>query len=636
MEERLCCRMDVAVYIVVFMLICRCAGDASADLAKLHSDFFTWRMSDRPMVATYRDVHKYDDQLEAFTLDMFDVRKTRADELHARLKNITVADLKKSDLTNLRILDDMLSTYIAGYPWRMYQYLTPVNFLEGPQQEASSLAEVLPFSTRGDFENYIVRLQKTPGKMSQYKTLMRIAIQLNRTNHLVSMNRLREQFAKLNVSDPTQSVLYLPFNNTLAKSNISDGDRAGLRQRGSAAVALAVQAYMDLSAFIQQEYLPNTRPDIGISSLDGGQEYYEACIRWYLSVNMTAQEVHDIGLREVDRIVDNMQKIMTKQRFNGSVSEYFQMLTTDPRFTFTSASDILEEYRHQIHDIIQKTLPKLFVNMPTLPIVVRPLSFDGPVGMYSTGAADGSRPGIFWANVLRPNQTVNFTTMVLTLHEASPGHHLQLSYSITADTPNFRQKMEFNDLFRAPFAFPGYTSYVEGWGLYAESLGEELGVYRDDYELMGRYSFEILRACRLVVDTGMHAMNWSRDEAIQYLQNYTAESLNNIIVEIDRYITWPGQALAYKIGEIKIRELRQRAEKRLGDKFDIREFHSVVLESGTVPLNVLEDLVTDWLDTYPVTTPRPETPTCGGTHVMVRHLWIVLATSAAVTVSGLY
>ncbi|XP_046577862.1 uncharacterized protein LOC124285644 [Haliotis rubra] len=629
-------RMNLTVYIVALVLICRCAGEASSDLAKLHSDFFTWRMSDRPMVATYRDVHKYDDQLEAFTLDMFDVRKSRADELYARLKNITAADLKKSDMTNYRILDDMLSTYIAGYPWRMYQYLTPVNFLEGPQQDASYNAENLPFSTRGDFENYIVRLQKMPEKMSQHITLMRKAIQLNRTNHLVSMNRLKGQFDKLNVSDPTQSVLYLPFNNTLSKSTVPEGDREGLRQRGSAAVELAVQAYMNLSHFIQQEYMPNTRPDIGISSLDGGREFYEACIRWYLSVDMTAQEVHDIGLREVDRIVGNMQKIMTKLSFSGSVSEYFQMLTTDPSFTFKSASDILTEYRHQIHDIIQKTLPTMFVNMPDLPIVVRPLSYDGPVGMYSTGAADGSRPGIFWANVFRPNKTVNFTTMVLTLHEANPGHHLQLSYSITANTPNFRKKMEYNDLFRPPFAFPDYSAYLEGWGLYAESLGEELGVYRDDYELMGRYSFEILRACRLVVDTGMHALNWSRDEAIQYLRNYTAESLDNIIIEIDRYITWPGQALAYKIGEIKIWELRRKAEKTLGDKFDIREFHSVVLESGTVPLNVLEDLVTDWLDTYPVTTPRPVTPTCGGTQVMVRRVWVVMVILAAVTVSGLY
>ncbi|XP_046577890.1 uncharacterized protein LOC124285662 [Haliotis rubra] len=222
--------------------------------------------------------------------------------------------------------------------------------------------------------------------------------------------------------------------------------------------------------------------------------------------------------------------------------------------------------------------------------------------------------------------------MALTLHEANPGHHLQISYSITSDTPDFRQKMESSALNKVPFAFPRYTAFVEGWALYSEFLGEEMKLYRDDYELMGRYSSEMFRACRLVVDTGIHAFSWTRDEAIDYMLNYTARSYEAVAVEIDRYITWPGQALAYKIGEIKILELRRKAEEKLGGRFDIREFHSVVLESGTLPLTVLEDLVNDWLDSYPEpATPAPGTPapsTCGAAGLVSSLVWVILGLCA--------
>ncbi|XP_071086050.1 uncharacterized protein [Haliotis cracherodii] len=603
--------MSSSVVLCLCALVTACCGNASRDLAKLHTDFFAWQMSDSPMSATYRDIHKYNDKIRSYNMSMFDIRKDEIVSFHTRLANITQEDLSKSDLVNYKILDDMLTTYIRGWEWRHFQSLNPVTFLEGPQSYIESMVQSIPFFTLGDFENYIVRLQKFPNQYEEFKELMREAVRLNRTYHSHSLSRVEGQFAKLQVA-ANESDFFWPFRDTLENNtDISVEKKNDLRTRGQDAVIGLLKSLADLWLFIEEEYLPNTRPSIGISSLDGGQEYYEACIRWYLSINMTAREVHDIGLQEVNRIVDNMMKIMTKQEFNGNVSEYFQTIMNNTDFFFDTAEDILAEFRHQIFDVIEPTLGGVFVNLPGLPLEVREMPNDGPGGAYSTGSADGSRPGVFWANVFRPHESPNLTMMALSIHEANPGHHLQLSYSITSDTPDFRQKMVSSALYSVPFGFPGYTSFVEGWALYSEFLGEEMGLYRDDYELMGRYSSEIFRACRLVVDTGIHAFNWTRDQAIDYMLKYTAESYDNIAVEIDRYITWPGQALAYKIGEIKILELRRKAEQELGDKFDIREFHSVVLESGTVPLNVLEDLVTDWLDTYPVTTPRPETPTCG-------------------------
>ncbi|XP_046560606.1 uncharacterized protein LOC124269619 [Haliotis rubra] len=251
---------------------------------------------------------------------------------------------------------------------------------------------------------------------------------------------------------------------------------------------------------------------------------------------------------------------------------------------------------------------------------------DGPQGTYSRGTADGRVPGVFTANVLRPGDIPKFSLLALTMHEASPGHHLQISYSLTSNMPSFRKNAVFDMYLDTPVGFPIFASFSEGWALYAEGLGEEVGLYKDDMELMGRYSSEIFRACRLVVDTGMHYFNWEREQAIQYVLNYTAFTYATAATEIDRYITWPGQALTYKIGELKILELRKRAEQRLGNQFNIRDFHAVILENGRMPLNVLEEIVDDWLENYvPMTTERPPVVCSGaGSHGVLPQLLAVL------------
>ncbi|KAK3577984.1 hypothetical protein CHS0354_013646 [Potamilus streckersoni] len=240
-------------------------------------------------------------------------------------------------------------------------------------------------------------------------------------------------------------------------------------------------------------------------------------------------------------------------------------------------------------------LPKYFKNLPNLPLVVKNSPQDGVGGEYESGSEDGTRPGTFYANVRRPQDNPTFSMVSLSLHETVPGHHLADSYSLVSDLPRFRKHMDWR-LFSAPFFFPFFNSYVEGWALYAEYLGEEMGIYKDDFELMGRYSDEIFRACRLVIDTGLHYYGWERDRAIEYLLNYTASTKEVVVIEIDRYITWPGQACGYKMGELKIKELRQKAAKELGPLFDLPEFHYVILSNGPMPLGVLENVIDNWIN----------------------------------------
>ncbi|XP_041350348.1 uncharacterized protein LOC121369351 [Gigantopelta aegis] len=494
----------------------------------------------------------------------------------------------------------MLSTYIEGYNWTHYSYLNPVSFLEGPQGNPTSWVNSLPMSTAGDFYNYIARLQAMPKQLDEFLELLKTAVLLNRTYNAVSMNRLEVQFNDTIKTNPIESPYYTPFNGTLDNSTtIDESDKTALRTKATASITSVMDKFQELWNYIQTVYKTNTRKEYGVWAWPNGRKFYETCIRWYLDSDLTADQIHKIGLNEVARIEANMRKIMTKQGHGDkTIAEYFQILMNDSTHFFKTGDEILEEYRRQVNEVIEPRMKDWFINRPGLPLIVKSTPYDGISGSYTSGSPDGSTPGKFWVNVFRPKDTPKYTMMALTLHEAIPGHHLQISHSITADTPDFRKKMESSSLYRVPFAFPRYTAYVEGWALYAEAVGEEMGVYGDDYELMGRYNSEMFRACRLVIDTGIHEKEWSREQAIEYMLNYTSETRPVVETEIDRYITWPGQALSYKIGEIKIRELRAKAEKELGQYFDIKEFHSVVLESGTLSLNVLENIVNTWIENH--------------------------------------
>ncbi len=310
--------------------------------------------------------------------------------------------------------------------------------------------------------------------------------------------------------------------------------------------------------------------------------------RWHLTVDMSPLEVHNIGLAEISRISELMEKVRAEVNFEGTLKEFIQHMRDDRQFYTRNKTELLNEYENIVYNHIAPKLSLYFGKFPKAKLEVKEMPFNGPSGTYSS-------PGIFFVNLNSPELRPKFMMVVLSLHEASPGHHFQLSRVTEEDLPDFRRRLVNRHMHGIPAVFPFYTSYVEGWALYAEYLGEEMGVYRDSYDLFGRYVDEIWRAVRLVVDTGIHAFGWTRKQAIDYMMKYSCDPREQIEIELDRYIIWPGQACAYKIGEIKIRELRRKAEETLGEKFDIKQFHEVVLQSGALPLRLLEEILTEWI-----------------------------------------
>lgn len=355
-----------------------------------------------------------------------------------------------------------------------------------------------------------------------------------------------------------------------------------------------------MAQFLKNEYLPNTRPHIAISSLPNGRKLYDDYLRWHLSTSISADNLHILGRSEIDRIHGCMKKIMSKQKFNGTIQDYFNSLSMRSEFFLKTKEDIVNRYKLLIQKIKDK-FNTIFRDYPDLPMDIRPMSYDGPVAMYIDGSKSGRKHGSFILNLHRLREMPTYQMTALALHEAVPGHHFQRSYSLVSRLPLWKSHSIIDDYFLIPFQFPFNTAYIEGWGLYSEYLGEEMGLYETDYDLMGRYSFEIFRACRLVIDTGIHAKNMTREQGIQLLMKYTGSSLANAQIEVDRYITFPGQACAYKTGEIKILQLRQKAIKVLGASFDIKDFHDTILKTGSVPLEILEQRVDEMIASNGVT-----------------------------------
>ncbi|XP_041364607.1 uncharacterized protein LOC121379968 [Gigantopelta aegis] len=596
-------------------------GDDSSRLKEVEQEFAEWRELESPEFATEIGVHKYDDLVEDFSLTALESKKTKMAHFINRLYNVSRQNLSQRDGYSYDVFLDTISTIGNNYKWRLYGPLNPVNFLEGDQIDPAFTIKVMLFGTKGDYENYIARLNAMPAQFDQYIDRFKEAVRLGHTYHKVSIARVPGQIDQLLVGRPEDSIYYKPFRD-LHNLTIPQTEKTDLVTRGTKAVTGLLQAFKTVKEYIVTEYLHHTRGTYGVGGWNLGGEYYKAALKWHISTDDTPYQVHQKGLHEVARITVNMRKIMRKHGFSGTVHEYYESLKQQPRFHKNSADELLQEYKNIVFNRIYPQLPRIFKDIPHLPVVVEAMPNDGPGGMYLSGTQDGSRAGIFQVNVKRPNETNTFSMLALTLHETVPGHHLQSIYAISASLPSFQRNIQYGKYFAIPYNFPFYTAYTEGWGLYAESLGETLGLYRDDYELMGRYGEEIFRACRLVIDTGLHYFGWSRNRSIEYMTAHTPFSRNEIETEIDRYITWPGQACAYKIGELKIRELREHAKMQLGSDFDIRDFHSVILNNGPVPLNTLDTIVTDWINSVKAGTGNRVTshPTPGGPLIIIPNI----------------
>ena len=401
----------------------------------------------------------------------------------------------------------------------------------------------------------------------------------------ITMSRVPAQIARQVVETAEESLFYQPF--VSLPDSINEAEQRRIQASAKAIIERAVlPAYKKLSGYFNQVYLPACRDSIAASDLPNGRAFYEYRVRRYTTTDMTPDEVHQVGLDEVARIRKDMEAVKQEVGFDGSLEAFFTYLRTDPQFYFEDPAELLEAYEAQAKRI-DPELVKLFTKLPRMPygikVIPEAVAPDTTTAYYSPPAADGSRAGYYWVNLYNPAARPKFEIPVLTVHEAMPGHHLQIALQQELESlPNFRR-------------YSGFTVFTEGWGLYSERLGYDIGLYEDPFDRFGQLSYDMWRAVRLVVDTGMHYKGWTRDEAIQYFVGNAPRKKLDIVNEIDRYISWPGQALAYKIGQLKILELRAMAQSQLGEAFDLRRFHDRLLSQGAIPLSLLEETIDQWI-----------------------------------------
>ena len=467
---------------------------------------------------------------------------------------------------------------------QFHEYLQPVSH-QGGVQTADGLAELLPFASTKDYRDWLKRMDAIPTVVEQSIALMREGVKAGNVPPKILMQRVPGQIAAQIVEDPTKSPFYRPF--LKFSDAIPAGDRPVLQAEAQRIIReRMVPAYQQLATYFNAEYLPKARDSIAAADLPNGKAYYDFLARYYTTTDLSAAQIHAIGLKEVARIRAEMEKVKASTGFKGSMAEFFTYLRSDPKFFEKTPDALLTHYR-ALSKRIDPELVKAFRTIPRQPYGVRPIpdnvAADTTTAYYQPGASDGSRPGFYYVNLYKPEVRPTWEMMALTLHEAVPGHHFQFARGLELpDAPMFRKTAYF-------------VAYGEGWGLYAEQLGYDMGLYDDPYDRFGQLTYEMWRAVRLVIDTGMHSMGWSREKAIAYFKDNAAKTDQDIVNEVDRYIGTPGQALAYKVGQMKISDLRAKAKRELGPEFDLREYNDTVLETGSVPLEALERHIDAWI-----------------------------------------
>ena len=558
------------------------ASEAPRQLHALFQEEWEYTLREDPTFASFLGDRRYNDRWADASLAALERRQQHSRETLERLKSIDMAGLSEADRLNYRLFRKQYENDVEGYQFRWY--LVPLNQRDGVQT-ADELADALRFATVKDYEDWLARLRALPVLVEQTTALMKEGIRAGMVHPRVIMERVPAQIEKQIVDDPAKSSFFKPF--LRFPETIPPAERERLAAQAQAAIReQVVPAYRKFQRFFLEEYLPACLEKAGVWQLPRGKELYAFRTRLFTTTNLTPEEIHRLGLEEVKRIRGEMEAIIKQIGFQGSFEEFLQFLRTDPRFYYKDPQELLEAYRALCKQL-DPTLVKLFKRLPRAPYGVEPIpdavAPDTTTAYYRQPAADGSRAGTYFVNLYRPEVRPKYEMEALSMHEAVPGHHLQIALAMElGELPEFRR-------------YDGYTAFTEGWGLYAESLGGELGFYRDPYSKFGQLTYEMWRAVRLVVDTGMHTMGWSRQQAIDYFKANAAKTELDIVNEVDRYIAWPGQALAYKIGELKIKELRARAARELAERFDVRDFHDVVLGSGAVPLDVLEANVAAWI-----------------------------------------
>lgn len=550
----------------------------------LVDELWDYEISENPLFATSTGDHRFNDKLPEVSLAASKRRAERKQDFLAQLKSLDREQLSPTARMNYDILQRQLNDDLAEFDFQ--SHLIPITQREGFHITFPQLPQDVPLVTTEDYENYAARLRAFGEYTDGHIELLREGIASGQTLSAVVLEGWEKSIDAQIVEQPTQSLLYQPckkFPTTVAKS-----EQARLRQEISQAINdSVVPAYRRFRKFMADEYVSQSRGSVGASALPRGREFYRHRVRRFTTMDIIPEAVHQIGLAEVKRIRAEMDEIIQRVEFAGDFAAFTQFLREDPQFYAESETELLQVVALALKKMDGK-LPSLFGRLPRMPYGLKPVpAYIAPrttSAYYELPTGDGTKAGYFNMNTYNLKNRPLFTVEALSFHEAVPGHHLQLALQQELESlPNFRK-------------YGGFTAFVEGWALYSERLGLEVGFYEDPYSDFGRLTMEIWRACRLVVDTGMHYFGWTRQQAIDYMTENSALSEHNIRAEVDRYISWPGQALGYKMGELKIRELRKLCEEKLGERFEIRKFHDMILGSGAVPLDVLEANTNAWLE----------------------------------------
>lgn len=493
-----------------------------------------------------------------------------------RLATIDPQQLDAKDRISYQVFQYERETERDSY--QQFDHFFPITSIFGYHSYFAEAPANMAFLTATDYDNYLISLDDFPRYNLEHIAVLREAIDAGFTHYCGSIKDYGKTIDAHIVANPEDSALFVPFRNF--PQSVNTEQRASYTQQGLALIEeKIVPGYRQLLQFFETEYLPNCRTTLGITSLPGGADYYQYLIRYFTTTDMTPQEIHDLGLAEVRRIRAEMMAIIETVGFDGGFRKFLEYLRNEPSFYAKTVEELLGRVAF-ISKTAEGELPKLFSVLPRGTYKIKANPNRGTFYMPSSG--DGTTSGTYFVSTKNLDGQPFYTLEALSLHEGVPGHHLQSALAMELGLPAFRRTLY-------------HAAYGEGWGLYSERLGKEMGFYTDPYSDFGRLTYEAWRACRLVVDTGMHAFGWSRQQAIDYMLENTAASVAEVNDEIDRYITWPAQALSYKIGELKIRELRAQAEADLGAAFDLRGFHDTVIGNGSLPIAVLEKIVSDWV-----------------------------------------
>jgi uncharacterized protein (DUF885 family) len=555
----------------------------SQKLKTFFEEEWEYGLKENPIFASYIGDFRYNDQIGDFSLESIKRQQQHQVDALKRLQSIDRSQLQVADQLNYDLYLDSLKLDIEGHAFP--EYLMPVTPRGGIQIQAPAIVDSLPFRNMKDYQDFLSRLKLMPGVFDQIINLMKDGLAQKITPAKVTLAEVESQIKSQIVQNPEDSPFYKPFKKF--PENIPTTEQERLRAEAKQAISNGIApAYQKLLNFWTKEYYPATRESIALSELPNGKAWYAYMAKRMTTTDLTPEQIHEIGVKEVTRIRAEMDKVIKQTGFKGSFEEFIQFLRTDSQFYYTKPEDLLTAYR-DICKRIDAQLPKLFGKLPRTPYGVKEVpEYSAPsstTAYYEPGSMEAGRPGWYYANTYKLESRPKWEMEALSIHEAVPGHHLQISLA---------QEMENVPQFRK---FGNYTAFIEGWGLYSESLGSEMGFYTDLYSKFGQLTYEMWRAIRLVVDTGMHVFGWDRQKAIDYFKANSSKPEHDIIVEIDRYINSPAQALAYKIGELKIKELRKYSNDQLGGRFDIREFHDHVLGSGAVPLSLLDAQIKEYV-----------------------------------------